>query len=101
AGPLRDGAGHARCRCRLRCTRFLLAELRPAPTRAYDPAVSITVERDEARRWLRVCARATLTVDELIAFLRTARAGEEFRMWPMLVDAEDATTDMSEEDIDR
>lgn len=53
------------------------------------------------RRWLRVSARGTLALGELTEFLHTARAGEELRMWPMIVDANDATTDMGDDDADK
>jgi hypothetical protein len=63
--------------------------------------VPITVERDNRRRWLRATGTGNLRLDELLTFLRTARAGEELRMWPMVFDGMRATTGMTEADAAR
>jgi predicted metal-dependent peptidase len=63
--------------------------------------VSISVGRDEKRHWLVATATGVLTRDEITTFIRTARASEELRMWPMLFVANDASTNMTDEDVDQ
>jgi hypothetical protein len=63
--------------------------------------VPITLERDAARGWLRARGNGTVTLDELLKFLQTARASQELRMWPMLFDGTAASTNMTEADVDR
>ena len=55
--------------------------------------------RDEQKRWLRVKCVGVLTLDELLNFLRTARGSVELRMWPMIFDGDEASTDMTAEDV--
>jgi hypothetical protein len=64
-------------------------------------AVSISVERDERRRWLVAQATGDLTLDELSTFIRTARASEELRMWPMIFVGNDASTTMTDQDVEQ
>jgi len=61
--------------------------------------VAISVVRDEQKRWLRVKCVGVLTLDELLNFLRTARGSVELRMWPMIFDGDEASTDMTAEDV--
>jgi hypothetical protein len=63
--------------------------------------VPITVEYDSKRGWLVAQIAGTLNRDEMLAFLQTARASTERRMTPLLVDARGATTDMTDDDLDR
>jgi hypothetical protein len=63
--------------------------------------VPFTLEHDPRRGWLLAKASGTLTLDEVVTFLRTARAGTERQMVPLLVDARDATTGMTDADVDR
>jgi hypothetical protein len=65
------------------------------------PVVAIAIERDEKKCWLRAKATGVLTLDELITFIRTARSSDELRMWPVIFNGDDATTDMKDEDVDR
>lgn len=62
--------------------------------------MAIALERDEKKCWLRATATGVLTLDDLIAFIRTARSSEELRMWPMIFNGDDATTDMKDDDVD-
>ena len=61
----------------------------------------IAVERDDRRRWLIATATNLMTLAEVVTVIQTARAGIDYRMWPMLVDAQAATTDMTEQDVDQ
>ena len=61
----------------------------------------IAVEHDERRRWIIATASGVFTLPDIITLIRTARASVEYRMWPMLVDAQTATTDMTEADVER
>jgi hypothetical protein len=63
--------------------------------------VPITVDRDTRRNWLIATATGVISVDQVIHLLRTARSSLELQMWPMLFDATDATTSMTDDDIDR
>jgi hypothetical protein len=63
--------------------------------------VSVTVTRDAARRWLLGRATGSLSIDETIEFLRTARAPIELRMWPLLFDARSCRTSMTAADVDK
>ena len=62
--------------------------------------MAIAIERDEKKCWLRAKATGVLTFDELTTFIRTARSSHELRMWPMIFNGDDATTDMKDEDVD-
>ena len=63
--------------------------------------MSITVERDEKRRWLVATANGVLALDEVTTFIRTARASEELRMWPMIFLGNGASTNMTDQDVDQ
>ena len=63
--------------------------------------MAIALERDEKKCWLRAKATGVLTLDELTTFIRTARSSEELRMWPMIFNGDDATTEMNDEDVER
>ncbi len=63
-------------------------------------AVGIAIERDEKKCWLRAKATGVLTLAELVTFIKTARSSDELRMWPMIFNGDDATTDMKDEDVD-
>ena len=63
--------------------------------------MSISVERDEKRRWLVATATGVLILDELTTFISTARASQELRMWPMIFVGNDASTNMTDQDVDR
>jgi hypothetical protein len=65
------------------------------------PHVAITLVRDEGKRWLRAKAVGVLTLDDLLAFLRTARSSVELRMWPLMFDGNGASTDMTDDDVAR
>ena len=62
--------------------------------------VPITVRTDERRRWIIATVSDTLTLQDVLTVIRTARADIEHRMWPLLVDARTATTDMTEQQVD-
>ena len=61
----------------------------------------ITVEHDLQRKWLVATATGSITIDEVVELLQTARASVELRMWPMLFHGVSATTSMTDEDVDR
>jgi len=60
----------------------------------------ITLDRDVRRRWLIAHATGALTIDEVIHFLRTARAPIEYRMWPLVVDARSCETTITDADVE-
>jgi hypothetical protein len=62
--------------------------------------VAVSINYDAARTWVRVRATGTLTIDEAVRVIRTARSSIEHQMWPMLFDARSATTSMTEADVD-
>ena len=62
--------------------------------------MAIVIERDEQKRWLRARATGVLTLDELVAFIRTARSSDELRMWPMIFIGDEASTTLNDEDVD-
>ena len=62
--------------------------------------MAIVIERDEPKRWLRARATGVLTLDELVAFIRTARSSDELRMWPMIFIGDEASTTLNDEDVD-
>src|SRR5262249_27505285 len=66
----------------------------------YDSGMSVVVKHDQRRRWILVRIDGVLVLDDLTKRIATARAGVEHRMWPMLVDAREATTAMPEEDVE-
>jgi hypothetical protein len=61
--------------------------------------VPITIERDDARRWLLSRATGELTITDITHFLRTARADIAVRMWPLLFDARGCGTAMTKADV--
>ena len=63
--------------------------------------MAITIARDEGKHWLRAKAVGVLTLDDLLAFLRTARSSVELRMWPLMFDGSGASTDMTDDDVAR
>ena len=75
--------------------------LRAVGPALYDAPMPIAVEYDDRRRWVFARATGTLTLEEVLHFIHTARAGEEHRMWPLLFDASSATTNATEADVDR
>jgi len=58
-------------------------------------------EFDDVSRRVLVRGSGVLRLDEIQALIRTVRADVDHRMWPMLVDAQGATTDMVDADIAR
>lgn len=60
----------------------------------------IVVELDERLRWIIATISGVLTLQEILTVIRTARADLEHRMWPMLVDAPAATTNITERDVE-
>jgi hypothetical protein len=65
------------------------------------PYVPITLSELRPRGWLIATASGSLTLEEVLAFVRTARAGNDRRMMPLLFDARGATTEMSEADVEQ
>jgi len=63
--------------------------------------VPLTPDFNDRRRRILVRGTGVIRFDEVVALLSTARADVEHRMWPMLVDAAGATTDITESDVDR
>ncbi len=61
----------------------------------------ITLSEVRPRGWLIATARGSLTLSEVLTFLQTARAGNDRRLMPLLFDAREATTDMSEADVEQ
>ena len=61
--------------------------------------MAIVIERDEQKRWLRARATGVLTLDELVAFIRTARSSDQLRMWPMIFNGDEASTTLNHEDV--
>ena len=61
----------------------------------------LTPEFNERRRRILVRGTGVIRADDVVALITTARADIEHRMWPMLVDASGATTDITESDVDR
>jgi hypothetical protein len=56
---------------------------------------------DERVHCVLVRGTGVITLDDVLTLIRTARAHVDHRMWPMLVDARGATTDLTVEDVDR
>jgi len=63
--------------------------------------VPITLAKDTTRRWLVATATGTLTIADILAFLQTARASVDLRMWPLLFDGRGAQTTMKLNDVER
>ena len=70
---------------------------------SYDTigVVPLIPEFDEANRRVFVRGSGVLRLDEIQTLIRTVRADVDHQMWPMLVDARGATTDMVDADIAR
>jgi hypothetical protein len=65
----------------------------------YFRCVPITLSEVRPRGWLVATASGCLTLEEVLAFLQSARAGNDRRMMPLLFDARGATTDISEAEV--
>jgi hypothetical protein len=63
--------------------------------------VAITLDIDERRKWLVAHASGSLSIQETITFIRTARAKIEWRMWPLLFDARSCRTNMTDKDVEQ
>jgi hypothetical protein len=63
--------------------------------------VPLTPEFDDRRRRILVRGTDVIRFDDIVALIVTARADVEHRMWPMLVDATGATTDITEGEVER
>jgi hypothetical protein len=63
--------------------------------------VPISVNIDERRNWLVARASGSLSIQETITFIRTARADIERRMCPLLFDARSCRTTMTEKDVEQ
>ena len=61
----------------------------------------IAVERDLSRGWIRARANGTLSIDDVLSFIKTVRAPIQMRMWPLLFDARSCRTSMTQADVDR
>jgi hypothetical protein len=61
--------------------------------------VPITVTRDRTRRWIVARLTGTISLAEMLTFIKTERATVDYQMWPLLLDARSATTDATEEDV--
>jgi len=85
-----DGAGFA----------VLCPALRNGGGLRHDRAVPIALDRDRSRGWLVARVTGVLTIEELIGFLKTARADLDTRAIPLLVDATAATTAMTATDVE-
>jgi hypothetical protein len=59
----------------------------------------VTVIADTRRSWIVVRVTGSLTLDDVLTVIRTARNSVERQMWPMIVDACSATTSMTEDDV--
>jgi len=63
--------------------------------------VPLTPEFNDRRRRILVRGTGVISLADVVTLITSARADIEHRMWPMLVDATGATTDMTESDVDR
>ena len=63
--------------------------------------VAIDLCLDVRRKWLFARAHGSLSIEETITFIRTARAKIERRMWPLLFDARACRTYMTVDDINK
>jgi len=66
-----------------------------------DACVPIAVERDLARGWIRARANGTLSIDDVLDFIRTVRGPIQMRMWPLLFDARSCRSSITVADVDR
>jgi hypothetical protein len=60
----------------------------------------IEVTQDVTRGWLVAKGSGCLTIADVLHFLKTARAGVERRLMPLLFDATGAITDMTPDDVE-
>jgi hypothetical protein len=63
--------------------------------------VPIDLQRDDRRRWLVARITGSLSIEDLLQFLQTARASFELQTWPLLVDARGAASLLRPEDVER
>jgi len=63
--------------------------------------VPISVTHDLPRRWLLARAAGSLSIDDVVEFIRTQRAPLELRMSPLIFDARSCTTTMTAADVDK
>jgi hypothetical protein len=63
--------------------------------------VPLTPVFDDSRRRIAVRGTGVIRFDEVVELIASARADVVHRTWPMRVDATDATTDITESDVDR
>ena len=61
----------------------------------------IDLERDERRGWIVARATGVTTVEDVLELIRTSRTTIEQRMVPMLVDARDATGEITDAGVER
>jgi hypothetical protein len=59
----------------------------------------IRVIEGDQRGWIHARAAGTLSLEEVLVFIRTVRAPIERRMLPLLFDARGATTDATDADV--
>src|SRR5262249_3763705 len=62
--------------------------------------VPLSVFFDQRRRWVLIQGAGTITIDEVVTVIRTARSTVQHQMWPMLVNAHGATTTMTDQDCE-
>jgi hypothetical protein len=63
--------------------------------------MSVVFSYDQSRKWVIVRSTGELTIPDVLALIRTARADVEHRMWPMLFDARSATVRATEADLEQ
>jgi hypothetical protein len=63
--------------------------------------VAIDVERDLSRGWVRARASGTLSVDDVLDFIRTVRAPIQMRMCPLIFDARSCRMSSTLADVER
>jgi hypothetical protein len=79
-----------------------MARIRKLDTRdrpVADRPETIALTRDERRRWLLARASGRLSIEQVTAFLRSARANMKDRLWPLLFDARACQTAMTQADV--
>ena len=64
------------------------------------PEMAVVVHADIQKRWIRVRVTGSLSLDDVLGVMKTARADVEHQMWPMLVDARGAANRLTAADID-
>jgi hypothetical protein len=64
--------------------------------------MSVVFSYDQSRKWVIARSTGELTIPDVLALIRTARADVEHRMWPMLFDAaRSATVRATEADLEQ